>query len=628
MVPWLDAASGHAFGGDITLHGTSLSRFLEWAAKGKPLAEAMRNEGPFSLQGRLAMSERGIDLTQAGVEIGGRSISGEMHYDKKDRPRLAVTLEGAEIDAGQLWPAGIAAFKRVLAQGTDEGATASKFAWFDSATMDLHLQLRAGEVLAEGARLRDVNLDVGMEQGRLAIRACKFVTADGLQVGLEGDVAAATSDPRGALQWSLVAPTRDAYATLMEALNVPEDVRSQTDKLAALAPAQLAGSVQLGTRKPGAADISADGQVQDGGRLTASALLDGGLGKWRASPADVTLTIEGADVGRIVSALGTRSRPTASPAAAAQPGEIFFKAVGTPASGMTATASAQATGLFFGYEGRLVLPEDGTRGLDGELRISARALSEAMAVAGLGGGVALSETPVVGTLRVTSANHATELNLRGLDIGGSKIDGSLALAYPSEGAAIVTGQIDVDAASVPGLLGLVLDRRQVADAPIAEPLTAGKSIWPEHAFDFAALDGIEGKLSVGFGRLTLADQMSLAEARAEVELTPGKVAIRKLQGKVLGGELVANVVLERAPGGANLDGDLNIADMRLRGQQAGKPASDPQASLVLEFNGRASTPGALVSVVAGQRRAQARRPQPARPHPARGRRDLGRGARR
>ena len=168
---------------------------------------------------------------------------------------------------------------------------------------------------------------------------------------------------------------------------------------------------------------------------------------------------------------------------------------------MTASASAKAPALFFGYDGRVVLPDDGSRALDGELRVSARGVSDAMAVAGLGSGATLRETPIVGTFKVVSANHAIELKPQQLTIGGSKIDGSVALSYPSEGPAIVTGQIEVDSASIPGLLGLALDRKQVAEAPGAEPLTAGKTIWPEHAFDFAALDGIEGKLNVGFGTL-------------------------------------------------------------------------------------------------------------------------------
>ena len=604
-----DAANGQSFRGDVTLHGTSLTRFLDWAAHGKALADGLRNEGPFSLQGQLAMSEGGIHLTEAGAEIGGRPLTGEMHYANKDRPYVEVALDGAEIDAGQFWPAGVEAFKRVVApNGTAEAPAApAKFAWFDPAAMDLDLRVRAGELLAGGQRLRNVNMDIGIVGGRLAVRSYRFATAEGLKMELEGDVADATTNPHGTLRWTMNAPTAETYGKLIALIDPPEDVRAQAETFSSLAPMRIAGALQLGVRQPGAADVTLDGSAQGGGRVVANAMLDGGFGNWRAAPADISFTVDSTDVSRIVASLSARgvaNGPSIGASmGASQAGQVFVKAVGTPAKGMTVSASAQAPALFFGYDGNVVLPGEGGRGLDGDLRISARALSEAMAVAGLGGGVALSETPVVGTLHVSSTDNATELKLQDLSIGGSKVGGSLALAYPSEGPAIVTGELTVDDASVPGLLRLVLDRKPPAELPGAEPLTAGKSIWPEHAFDFAALDGIEGKLGVSFGTLTLAERMVVPKARAEVTLEPGKVEVSKLEGKVLGGDLSGRVMLERAPGGASLDGALHIADMHVRKATAGASATetkDPQASLALDFKSRASTPGALVSVATGK----------------------------
>jgi len=598
-----DAASGQSFRGDVTLHGTSLTRFLDWAAPGKPLADALRNEGPFSLQGQLAMGDGAIHLTEAGAEIGGRPLTGEIHYVNNKRPYVDVVLEGAEIDAGQFWPAGIAAFKRVLAPAPNGTAEApgvpSKFAWFDPAVMDLDLRVRAGELMAGGQRLRNLNLDLGIVGGRLAVRSYRFATTDGLEMEIEGDIADATTNPRGTLRWTMNAPTAETYGKLIALMDPPEGVRGQAETLSSLAPMRIAGALQLGMRQPGAADIAIDGSAQDGGRVVANTLLDGGLGNWRAAPADISLTVDSTDVSRIVTSLSARGAAKILSADAAQAGQVFLKAVGTPVKGMTVSASAQAPALFLGYDGNVVLPGEGGRGLDGDLRISARALSDAMAVAGLGSGVALSETPVVGTLHVSSTDNATELKLQDLSIGGSKVGGSLALAYPSEGPAIVTGELTVDDATVPGLLRLVLDRKPPAEVPGAEPLTAGKSIWPEHAFDFAALDGIEGKLGVSFGTLTLAERMVIPKARAEVKLEPGKVELSKLEGKVLGGNISAQVMLERAPGGASLDGTLRIADMHVRKATSGA-AQDSQASLALDFKSRASTPGALVSVASGK----------------------------
>jgi hypothetical protein len=75
-----------------------------------------------------------------------------------------------------------------------------------------------------------------------------------------------------------------------------------------------------------------------------------------------------------------------------------------------------------------------------------------------------------------------------------------------------------------------------------------------------------------------------------------------LEGKALGGNILAAFALERAPGGASMAGDLRIADMHLQGNRAGGSKSaqgNATASLALEFSGRGSTPGGLIAVATG-----------------------------
>ena len=101
---------------------------------------------------------------------------------------------------------------------------------------------------------------------------------------------------------------------------------------------------------------------------------------------------------------------------------------------------------------------DGNKAFNGDVRISSRELSDVVAIAGLGTGGALRGVPVIGTVKMVSSNHAIELKPQQLNVGGSKIDGSLALAYPSGGPAIVTAELQVDSATIPGLLAVVVDR--------------------------------------------------------------------------------------------------------------------------------------------------------------------------
>jgi uncharacterized protein involved in outer membrane biogenesis len=595
------AANTNAFQGDFTLRGTSLARFLKWAVKDPSMADIVRSDGPFSLQGRLAMSDKGVDLTEAGAEVAGMPLSGEVHYVSGERTRLGIVLEGQQIDGGQLWPAGVGYLKGLLAgPAAENGKDAPKpRRWFDTANSDLTLRLRAAELRTGTEPLRDVDLDVAINGGRMALRSCKFAASDGLAFELEGDIADTAGKPHGDLSFVLAAPREDAFSSFVKLWDLSEDEARQTMRYAALAPMRLAGSIRLGKRAKGAADISADGSIE-GGRVVAAARLDGGFGNWRNAAADLGMTIESPDVVQAFDKLSARASATPSEPRQ-RAGEIFFKAVGTPAKGLFAAATIKSSGLFFAYDGRIELPGGDVRNFDGDLRVSAREIGDVMALAGLGNGGALHDAPIVGTVKMISANHATEFTPRQLTVGGSKVDGTLALAYPEGGPAIVTAQLQVDQATIPSLLGVALDR-STTTAVEGEPLTQGKSIWPESPFDFAAFDKMEAKIGVNVGTLSLEPGMDIKQAQFDVALSPGKIAVTRLEGNALGGSLLATLALERAPGGANLAGDLHLTDMHLQSASArgDAPAQGGTAAMKLEFSGRGSTPDGLIAVATGE----------------------------
>jgi uncharacterized protein involved in outer membrane biogenesis len=595
-----------SFQGELALRGTSLTRFLTWAAKDPAVAEAVRSDGPFSLQGRFGLSNHGFDLVEAGAEIGGTPFTGEVHYSSAKRTRLAVVLEGQEIDGTQLWPVGISYLKGMLAgteadaaQGDAAEAKSGPKRWFDTATSDLSVRVRAGRLKTGRQPLNDVDMDLAVEQGRLSLRSCKFTAANGLALDLNGDVDDVAGEPRGVLRSVVAVPAREAFDTLVTLLDLPQADAQAAKRYGGLVPMRLAGTLTLGGRGKGTSDISVDGSLQ-GGRVIANARLDGGLADWRAAAADLALTVTSADVVATLDSLAARPvRTTAQQGALG--GEIFFRAKGRPADGLLATATVKADGLYLAYDGGIQVPAEGDSKLDGDVRVSSRQFGDVLAIAGLGSGGALRDIPIVGTIKLTSSDHALELKPKQLAVGGSMVAGSLALAHPDEGPAIVTAQLKVDQASIPALLGAVLDRKSVAAAETAdgEPATEGKTIWPEFGFDFAALDGVEGKLGIGFGKLSLAPGMSMANAQVDVALEPGKLSLTKLEGKVLGGNLFATAALERVPGGANVAGDVRLTGAKLQ-HTTKKTDAGGGASLQLEFSGRGATPGGLIAVATGK----------------------------
>ncbi len=599
-----------AFRGELALRGTSLARFLNWAAKDDSVAEAIRSDGPFALQGRFSMNAQSVDLTEAGAEVGGTPLTGEVHYRAGERARLAVVLQGQQIDAARLWPAGVGYIKGLLAGGTGEDsakADAKRPHWLDTSRSDLSLRLRAGTLATGRQPLRDVDFDIALEQGQFAMRACKFVTDDGLAFELDGRVADVAGDRKGSLHWVVAAPDKNSFTSFVRLWDLPDDQAEQAKRYVPLTPMRLAGTVRLGDRGKTSADIQADGSVM-GGRLVANARLDGGLANWRASDTDIAITIDSSDVVQTLNALAARVGSPA-PERRERPGQFFVKAVGIPANGMLTTATVKAAGIYLAYDGNVGVAAGGARSFNGDVRVSSRELGDIMAIAGLGNGSAPRGVPVIGAMKMVSSNQTIELKPQLLAVGGSKVAGTVALAYPAEGPAIVTAQLQVDQATIPGLLAIAVDRGATAavpEQPPAQPKTAAnaKSVWPESPFDFAALDGIEGKLGIGFDTLSLEDGMAISKAQIEVQLGPGKITLAKLEGRALGGTLAAKATLEKEPGGASLSGNVQLDGAHLTfagaaASDAGQGA-DAAATMSLEFSGRGATPDGLIAVAVGK----------------------------
>lgn len=605
-----DVEKARGFQGELALRGTSLARFLNWASNDPAVAEAVRNEGPFSVQGRLGLGKSSIELTDVGAEIGGTPLSGGVRYSTGERTRLAVVLEGHEIDATQIWPGAVGYLKGMLfasaaddaAKGETEDAGGPR--WLANFEIDMTLRVKAGKLLTDGQPLGDVDIDVTIDQGRLLMSAVKFVTDDGLAFELEGDVADVAGKPHGVLRWVVAAPAPSAASAFIRLLDLSEDRNNVAMRLADLAPLRIAGTISLGDRNDGTADIFLDGTAQ-GGRVVATARLDGGLRDWRNQGVDFSGSIDSPHVARLLASLSGRE---INSLAQARAGEIFFKAVGMPIDGLRAMATVRAPGLALAYEGKIALPAESSTKLDGEVHLSSRDLSSVLALADLGDGRGLRSTTIVGKLAVVSSEHAIEFKSHELTIGGSKVSGSIALAYPEDGSTIVTSELDVDRASIPGLLTAVVDRGAttvVETVPIeqveGEPAAGGRSIWPERPFDFSAFNGIEGKLAINFGTLSLEQGMAIKKARLQVTVSPGKVDVTKLEGSALGGKVFAMLAVERAAGGASVVGDIKLTGADLVGGalRAGKNAKNAATSLSLAFSGRASSPRALMTVATG-----------------------------
>lgn len=605
--------SSPKFEGTVGLKGQSLSRFLAWGLKRPALTDGL-SDGAFALNGNLKFSGKQIELADAKVGIGDTPVTASVRLDLADRRKLAVNLEGQKIDIGRIWPGGLEmeTLAPLLAQATS-AAGAAKTAhagpdgeqpWFDPANADLVIGVKAGSLVDGTRALRNVEADVSIEDGKLAMRQLKFADDAGLEVELEGEAAGLEGGAKGGVRGLIVAPDTATAKTFVDLAGLDTYAPGLVDYFTRLAPFRLAGSLDLGSRVPAAADVRLDGTVR-GGRLVASVDLDGGVGNWRTAPAGISARIEAPDVDQAASALIGTTLPANHAGATPRPGQIIFRAAGAPQDGLLTFAAIQASDLKLDYTGRMSFPADAPLSLKGEAQVASRDTRILLQLAGVNVPDATSAIPLAGVVGIDKSADTLTLTPAGLTLSGTPVAGTLAVKKSGAGHTAITADLQAGEASVTGLLTALLDRETLTP-PAPTPVASGKSpqpppvpvdqppqLWPDQQFDFSALNDTDGKITLRIGKLALQPGLSVANAKLDIALEPGRVSVSSLEGDALGGKVTSAMTFAKEAAGVKLDGGM---DLRVP-HDGGK--SDI-AGLSLKFNGRALSPAALIAGLEGK----------------------------
>jgi uncharacterized protein involved in outer membrane biogenesis len=576
------------FAGDLMLRGVSLPRFLAWAAPGAS-SEAGAGEGPFWLASRLSLSPAHIEIGNASAEIGGAQVQGDLRYKWDGGRELAVTVDGSSIDLSALAPgllnAGQLASLLVPGKGLASRPEVMK------------LRIRADEVVDGATKFTDVDADISLNGSALRMPVLKFTSPHGLRVEMQGDVKDAGGRPVGALRGFVSAPTAEAVAALGGLVGSAGPLPAQMLP-SGVSAFDLAFSAALGDRNGSRLTLRSDGMVQDT-RASATIVLDGGLAGWREAPIDATVRLEGPDVVRLLAGSEAR-RGERSPASAAS---LLLKIAGPSAASLVTLAQLDAGAGKVTFRGRSGLDAAGALDVSGEIGVAIDDLGEVQRlidsrrrprVAGIG---------IDGTLDIAAKAKTVRLEPRGLAIGKAKVSGWLSLA-PGDQNLRIDGKLRASEASVQRLLGLLLDGR--SEGP-TEAQAQEASPWPDVAFAFANLDGIDGRLALSVDALQVADRIGLSEAELALELAPGRVKIAKLEGRALGGRFTSTMSLERAPAGASLSLSGRLEGLRLDevGPRRGaEPLAKGSATVSLDVQGRALSPRGLLAAASGKGEAQ------------------------
>jgi uncharacterized protein involved in outer membrane biogenesis len=599
------AGDALAYRGDIGIKGASTARFVAWAT-GNALAFAADADGPLDLKANIAADPAGgVAVRDFAGTLAGTALRGSGGYKWRDRPELAVALEGPKLDARSLLSADMSLLD--LYNGLLSLAPATKASDGRSAEsgnpvsrlsqIDIDLRLKAGQLITTARTYRDFSTALVTKGDSLKQLTLRLAGDDGYNLELEGRVDNLAGPAKGTVRGHVVAQTADSIAPLAALLGVPAGLRPGDSRQQAIAPLRLAGTLSFGSRTQTSADLLLDGEA-NGAPVKVNARFDGAPGGWRNGRADVTASVDANDAGKIVSMLFPGSAP-AGRVGGAKAGRILMRAAGVPSQGLASLLSVDAADVAITYRGQVTIAGAGTRS-DGDLELRAGNGGVLATLVGLAPGLRADGVPVSAKGKLALDGTTVSMDKLALQVGASRLSGKIALSGGADGRRRVDATLATEEITVPTLLNPLVDLRFGA-AGAAEAVLLGRPVpWPDEPFSAAVFDAFEGQVRLSAKRLTLADGMAMEGAKLNVVLQPGKIEVKEMTGSALGGEVKGAVSFEKAPAGAEVRGNFAIGLMLDEIPGARPPrASGPMIGRV-EFAGRGLSPRAVVSALQGE----------------------------
>ena len=591
-----------AFDGSLSLRGTSVIRFLGWAT-GNTLSFDAKGDGAFGVRSQISIAAGGVAARNVVGDLSGTTIRGDARYRWEGRPELSLLLDSPQLDARAFVPAGSSLgdiFDLVLhgpaarqASARDPGAKAG---WRGAQT-DALIRVNAGQLITASRTYRDVMMEMELKGGRFRLPLLRVASDDGFSLELEGEVENAATRPKGTLRGVFGADSAQAIAPLADLLGVPEAFRPDARRAQAMAPLRLAGSMSLGARTPTSADVILDGELNGAG-VKLNARLDGGPAGWRTGAADLTALVESADANVLAAMLAPSRSPGGS--GTPVPGRLLVKASGVPAQGLMVLASMDASDLALNFRGQVVAAENGNSAA-GELEIKAIDGTRIATLAGLTPPLRLDGLPIAGTLKFAANDGRLTIDRLALNVAGNDLRGQISIASTGDKRRI-EAQLDVDELSVAKLLGPLLDQRLAVTGAAETAISGRQSPWPDEPFDSAVLDGLEGDIRFNSKRFAIADGIGIGQAAIDIALEGGKIDVKRIEGACLGGRCSASARIDKAPGGVEVSGQVNLTGGALQafaGNASGGVRPEGTIGGEIKFSGRGTSPRNVLSALQG-----------------------------
>lgn len=577
------------YNGRVALRGASMARFAGWLTHDRKL-ELPAHDGPFTLAGEVSLGSKEVSGRGLTLEVGRNMLTGDASWKVGEPQQIALNLEGSELDITSVVQTG-----REPAKALRDliGALAGLKAGSKSAIgrADADIKLRLDRLIVDSAVFRDAVAEFRVANGDLSISQLRMASTDGYQLELKGDIARlAQPEAKGALTGVGVAESARGVVALARLAGLPADLIPSPGVAETMAPVRLAGRLAVGAKGPDTHDLSIDGTLA-GSRIAGTLRLGKEEAEWRDRSMDLAVTLYGEAARR---ALG-KVLGVAATAKAPAPGmELTLRSMGNLKTGMTTLAAVDADGVTAAYRGRAALSGGDALGLDGNVEVSLKSLSQSLELIGLQP-LPGFDYAVDGTLKLERNGERLKVASTQLRFGETEASGELTFDTAEAGTRL-SGELKVAEASLQGLFALLSSGR-------AGSGTDSRSPWSERAIDLSAVSALKGsRLKLDVRRLAFAPGLEVNSAKLELALREDGLDVRLLDASLLGGHGSGLLALSKAPAGVRMTAEGGVTGIKLDRIALPEPAS-PVAlgglTAVLKLQSNALSPRGLIAALTG-----------------------------
>jgi uncharacterized protein involved in outer membrane biogenesis len=528
LAGFVETGAAARYSGEVEASVRDVSRLADWLRGLAPdLSERVRAV-PFRLidvKGRARVSAAGVSADGLTLKIDRSSMTGALAYTRAvggDRARLFADLEADALDLDGV--PDLSGPGQALAETDVQialNARAVRLA-------------RVGQGMIDAGRIR---LRLQKTPDELRIEDLSVAELGGANVSASGDVR---SD-KARLDVRVNAQRLGELAALLRRVAPGPWAEALATRATALSPARL--TIHFGAERPNpgddykVTDLRIDGSVRDtkvNGRATPQGDVVG-----------LQMTVDGAEAPLVLRQIGFETVPLSGS------GRAHFAVTGSGslAKGFDASLAANVAGTDLSFAGR-VSGDMAAPTLQGTVRLRSEDASRLLRVMTVALPDVTQSLPLDVQAQVSKTSADVEFTQLAGGMAGARLAGNLALRR--ERSPRVEGNLEIDRASLPGLVSLLLG------PPQAVRLGAR---WSTSAFAPGLQDPLPVTLAVKAQDLQLPNGLGAQGASFTLRLAPGLLAFDQFNARLDQGGLSGGLVLRRDGGAASLSGSLKVSDV-------------------------------------------------------------------